>query len=58
MTGQQQLFETGCTLADATLEQRLAAVAAMIEAEPMTLAEREQLLLLALAPALFGEVAS
>jgi hypothetical protein len=49
-----QLFETGCTLADATLQQRLDAVAAMIEAEPMTLAEREQLLLLALSPEAWG----
>lgn len=58
MNPQLQIFETGMTLADTTLEQRLAAVAAMIDAEPMTLAEREQLLLLAISPAAFGEVTS
>jgi hypothetical protein len=51
---QESLFPLGSSLLDATLEQRLAAVAAMIEAEPLTLAEREQLLLLAIAPAAWG----
>ena len=57
MTSQPQLFETGCALVDATLQQRITAVVAMIEAEPLTLAEREELLLLAIAPATWSEVA-
>ena len=51
---QMQMFELGSTLADASLEQRLTAVAAMIDAEPLSLAEREELLLLALAPKAWG----
>ena len=47
---QLKLFEPGTTLADCSLEQRLAAVCSMLHAEPMTPAEREQHLLLALAP--------
>jgi hypothetical protein len=51
---EEGLLPLGATLLDATLEERLAAVAAMIEAEPMTLPERELLLLLAIAPAKWG----
>jgi hypothetical protein len=51
---QLQLFAVGSRLADASLEQRLAVLDVMIDEEPMTLPEREQLLLLALAPKGWG----
>jgi hypothetical protein len=41
-----QLFETPCTLLDCSLEQRAAAVVAMLEAEATSLGEREELLAL------------
>jgi hypothetical protein len=54
VTDQLQIFQPGCTLADTTLEQRLAAVIDLIAAGEVPVSEREELLMLALAPAAWG----
>jgi hypothetical protein len=48
------LFQVGASLLDCSLEQRISAVQVMIDAEPLTLPERELLLLLALDPRAWG----
>ena len=55
MSDQLQMFDLGSTLMDATLDQRAAAAVAVIADGDVPLAERELLLLLAVAPAAFGE---
>jgi hypothetical protein len=49
--GQQQLFETGCTLAECSLEQRLAGVHSVLDQEPdLDVEARWELLYTALYP--------
>jgi hypothetical protein len=53
---QLQIFTLNTTLADATLEQRLAGVEAVIAAEPgLSREQRMELLCLAVWPAAFAE---
>jgi hypothetical protein len=55
VTDQQQLFQPGCSLVDdASLGQRVEAAVGLILAEQPPLAERELLMLLAIAPAAWG----
>lgn len=55
MSDQLQIFETGTSLSDASLEQRATAAHRVLAAEPLDLVEREQLLLLVVAPDVFGK---
>ena len=57
MNPQMQLFELGRRLEDATLEQRLAAAAILLDADPdLSVDDRRRLFLLVVAPQVFAEV--
>jgi hypothetical protein len=53
--GQLALFQPGRSLHDASIEQRLAGAEVLLDTTPTDLAEREALLLLVVAPAVWTE---